>query len=124
MALLPFIRARTCDELGVCQRTGAQCLNECQRAAERQGEQPIGYEAARTASVYHFPNFEEWRQRQSEAAHQPATEAAEPEWIYTAGKVAAWLMAGLGAAGLLGYLWTEHGHHVTRIYWAVAALYA
>lgn len=58
MSLHLFSRRRSCDELGVCQRTGSQCQRKCHQAGI--GEPPIGYEAAPSsigATIHAFPGM-------------------------------------------------------------------
>lgn len=125
MNLHLFRRSHSCNDLGVCQRTGPQCRKQCQRATEQQPQaQPIGYEAARTDNVLHFPTYAEWRARQGLEPVNPLQAQPEPEWIYTAGKAATIFMVALAVLALAGWAWEEWGHHLQRIYWAMAALYA
>jgi hypothetical protein len=119
MNLHLFHRARTCDELGICQRTGPQCQRACQQSHPSSSAEafPIGYEAARTCVVYQFPGAQE-------PAQHPAPARDDDEaLLMSAGRAAGWFIAALGLLALVGWLWTHHSEDIASLLWAVAALY-
>lgn len=95
-----FNRARSCHEVGVCQRSGAACRTVCHLVEVWEGEPPIGYEAARPDNVHML---------------HPKTGAAfeaklplpgtEWDWIQRLGKhIVTYFMAILLALALVGWV--------------------
>lgn len=96
-------RARTCNEVGICQRIGTECQRECHQAPAWQGEPPIGYEAARTADLHQLHRDT----KPARAAEIPTPTAYGWDWLTRlAAKASLYFMASLLALALVGWLLT------------------
>lgn len=96
MNLHLFRRGYTCTQLGVCQRTGTECRRACHNA---QPEQPVGYEAARTASIYQFPAL------QPQPQSDEARDIPDPgmDWLLLIGaRISAVILIGILLLALIG----------------------
>lgn len=120
MTLHLFRTSHTCAQLGVCQRTGPACRATCDQHNAWQGEPPIGYEAARTASLYHFP------MREQEEVDDAMN--SDMDWLYRLGVGAAvfMLLALIGLVALTLFApdsWLHNlGQQAERAYWGAMSV--